>query len=99
MPVITKRPRAATDLAEIWDYIANDSETHADSFIETIDQKLHTIAEQPHIGRPRDELETGVRSFPIGQYIIFYRPIPNGIDIIRVLHGARDLDGTFYQND
>jgi toxin ParE1/3/4 len=60
MPVIVKRPRTKTDLAEIWDYIADDSEARADAFIETIDRKFHALAGRPDIGRARDELETGL---------------------------------------
>ena len=92
MPEILKSPRAKFDLAEIWDYIAENSETRADAFIEMIDQKLQIIAERPTIGRSRDELVPALRSFPVGRYVIFYRPIENGIDVVRVLHSARDLD-------
>ncbi|MGD0398829.1 MAG: type II toxin-antitoxin system RelE/ParE family toxin [Syntrophobacteraceae bacterium] len=56
MPVIIKRPRARSDLADIWDYIADDSEVRADAFVEAIDQKFHALAAQPNLGRGRDEL-------------------------------------------
>ncbi|MGH8523244.1 MAG: type II toxin-antitoxin system RelE/ParE family toxin [Gammaproteobacteria bacterium] len=46
MPVITKRPRARDDLAEIWDYIADDSEARADAFIDTVNGKFRTLAGQ-----------------------------------------------------
>lgn len=51
MSVIIKRPRALSDLAEIWDYIADDSEARADAFVATIDAKFQTLAKQPGIGR------------------------------------------------
>jgi len=95
MAVILKRPLAKVDLADIWDYIAEDNESRADAFIDAIDQKFHVLAEQPAIGRARDELAEGIRSFPIGQYIIFYQPVPGGVEIVRVLHGARDIDAIF----
>ncbi len=44
MPVIIKRPLARSDLTEIWDYIADDNETRADAFIDSIDQKFETLA-------------------------------------------------------
>jgi toxin ParE1/3/4 len=50
------------------------------------------IAESPYIGREREELAPGIRSFPAGRYLIFYRPIADGIEIVRVLHGSRDVD-------
>jgi toxin ParE1/3/4 len=99
MPVIVKRPQAQSDLAEIWDYIADDSEAEADAFVDTIDQKLEVLAARPLAGRVRDELAEGVRSFPVGRYIIFYRPLPQGVEIVRVLHGARDLDAIFHPGD
>lgn len=99
MPVIIKRPRAQIDLAEIWEYIADDSEARADAFIETIDQKYKALAARPNMGRQRDEIEEGLRSFPVGRYVIFYRPIAEGVEIIRILHGARDIDAVFSPDD
>jgi toxin ParE1/3/4 len=95
MPVIIMRPRARSDLAEIWDYIADDSEVRADTFIDSIDQKFQALAERPNIGHMRDNLAEGLRSFPVGRYVIFYRVLPEGIEIVRVLHGGRDLDSIF----
>jgi toxin ParE1/3/4 len=44
------------------------------------------------MGRKRDELISGLRSFPVGRYLIFYSTLPDGIEAVRVLHSARDLD-------
>jgi toxin ParE1/3/4 len=95
MPKISKLARAKTDLAEIWDYIADNSEAQADAFIDQIDRKLVLLAENPTIGRMRDELAENMRSFPFGRYVIFYITTSNGIQIVRVLHGARDLATIF----
>jgi len=95
MPVILRRPQARDDLAEIWDYIADDSIEQADAFIDHIDSTFHILAGQPMMGRIRDELVPGLRSFPIGRYVIFYEPLPDGVAIVRVLHGARDIDIQF----
>jgi len=99
MPVIIKRPRAKSDVVEIWDYIADDSEARADAFLDSLGQKFHTLAQRPAIGRLRDELAEGLRSFPLGRYVIFYRPLPNGVEIVRVLHSARDLNADFFAED
>jgi toxin ParE1/3/4 len=99
MPVILKRPRAQSDLVEIWDYIADDSEARADAFLDRIDQKFRTLAQRPGLGRARDELAEGLRSFPVGRYVVFYRPLPEGVEIVRVLHGARDLTAAFFADD
>jgi toxin ParE1/3/4 len=54
------------------------------------------LAEQPEMGRVRDELLQGLRSFPVARYVIFYLTVPNGIDIVRVLHGSRDVNAIFH---
>lgn len=78
---------------EIWDYIADDSEANADRFISTVDAKFVSLAAQPHMGRARPELpRENLRSFPVGRYVILYRLLPDGIEVVRVLHGARDFD-------
>lgn len=69
---IIKLSRATDDLAEIWDYIADDSETQANLFIDTIDRKLRLLAGQPNLGRLRGELAENMRSYPIGRYVVFY---------------------------
>jgi len=53
------------------------------------------LAAMPELGRQCEELSARVRSFPVGRYVIFYRPMENGIEIVRVLHGARDLPPLF----
>ena len=99
MPVIVRSPRAKSDLVEIWDYIAEDSEARADAFIDRIDKKFRTLAQRPGMGRLRDELSVDLRSFPVGRYVIFYRPLSNGVNIVRVLHSARDLDTDFFTEE
>lgn len=47
------------------------------------------------MGRARPELGPAIRSFPIGKYVVFYEPIQDGIDVFRVLSGARDVDAVF----
>ena len=95
MPIIIKLPLVIEDVADIWEYIAEDSEARADAFIDSIDRKFHELSDSPHIGRSRPELLPGLSSFPFGRYIIFYLIIPWGIEIVRVLHSARDIDPQF----
>lgn len=95
MPVVLLRPRAQDDITEIWGYIADDSELHADAFVDRLDAKFQLLARQPGLGRAREELSPGLRSFPVGRYVIFYEPISDGIAIVRVLHSARDIDEQF----
>ena len=92
MKKISIRPLVIDDLAEIWSYIAEDSPNRADTFIDSIDGKFHELAQSPHIGRSRNELLPGLCSFSVGRYLIFYLIIPDGIEIVRVLHASRDID-------
>ena len=99
MAVIVLQPRAKTDLSEIWEFIADDSDDQADAFIDLIDQKFQLLAQQAGLGRRRDELAEGLRSFPAGRYVIFYLPIPGSAQIVRVLHGARDIEAAVTKPD
>jgi len=95
MARVTRRPLAAADILDIWDHIAEDSLDQADRWVDNLDEKLKLIATQPLIGRAREDLAAGMRSFPSGRYVIFYAPIDGGIDVVRVLHSARDIDAAF----
>ena len=90
-----RRPQAETDVLEIWIFIAEDSVDAADQWVDTLDEKLALWATQPMIGRARNDLFTGMRSFPFGRYVVFYAPLTDGIDVVRVLHSSRDLDANF----
>ena len=47
------------------------------------------------MGRSRDELAYGIRSLALGRYVVFFEALPDGIDVVRVLHGSRDIDAAF----
>ncbi|MDP2431541.1 MAG: type II toxin-antitoxin system RelE/ParE family toxin [Pseudomonadota bacterium] len=83
---------ALVDLVEIWGFIADDNEVNADNFLARLESRLDQLAHQPRMGKPRDELMNGLRSYPFGRYVVFYLPHPDGVEVVRVLHGARDID-------
>jgi len=87
--------QAQIDLDEIWLFIAEDNIDTADKFHDLLLSKFIALAGQPLMGRTRDELRPNVRGFPVGNYIIFYRDTLEHIEIIRVLHGARDIENIF----
>ncbi|HAM52160.1 MAG TPA: type II toxin-antitoxin system RelE/ParE family toxin [Nitrospiraceae bacterium] len=95
MVQVVKRPQAETDLDDIWWYIAQDNPDAADRFIDEIAKRCQAIAQFPNMGTRRDDLMPSLRSFAVGNYLIFYLPIDNGIDIVRVLPGMRDIDALF----
>jgi toxin ParE1/3/4 len=94
VPEIRISPRASSDLIEIWSYIADDSVANADAFIDKLYETIQTLANQPGSGRRREELAPGILSFPFGRYIIFCAS-KDAIEIVRLLHGARDIQAIF----
>ena len=88
-------PQAEEDLFEIAVHIAQENPEAAIRFLERIEQICAVIAASPEIGRLREELAPNLRSFPVDQYLIFYLPAKGGIEVARVLHGARDLPSLF----
>ena len=57
--------------------------------------KARKLAQTPGIGRSRKDLRPDLFSFPVGKHVLFYRPQPGGIVLVRVIHGARDLPALF----
>ena len=86
---------AEADLIEIWAFIAQDSTKAADQFLDRVYDTCQTLARSPSMGRDRSDLARGVRSFPVGTYLIFYRRARRGIEVARGLSGFRDLPPLF----
>ena len=86
--------QARADLDDIWEYILveSGSEAIADRQIDTITERFEFLANWPRLGRARDDLRRGLRSYPVGDYIIFYRLQRRDVMIQRVLHGRRDIE-------
>ncbi len=86
------------ELASIWDYIAIDNLDAADRFLEAAHGTFQELARMPGMGRPRNFPQArlhNLRSFRIKNfenYLIFYSPIQDGIEVFHFLHGARDLE-------
>ncbi len=95
MAKVLRKPQAEADLIELWTYIAQDSLTSADKLLDKIVEKSQPLAQSTFIDKARDELGPKIRSFPIGNYVLFYQAIEDGIEIIRVLHGARYIEALF----
>jgi toxin ParE1/3/4 len=87
--------QAEADVDDIWLYVAHDSIRAADRLIADFHRKCELLASSPGLGRRRDELRPSLRSFPWGEYVIFYRLSTEGIEIVRILHGHRDIEKIF----
>ena len=91
MAKVIMAPAAEQDLLDIFDYIARDKPVAAASWVETIEQKCRLIATTPEFGERRPELGVGIRSSAVGRYVIFFRAIDDGIEVVRVIPGDRDI--------
>ena len=87
--------QADEDVLLVWNYIARNSTGNADAFFDTLKERCQLLADTPQMGRVRPELGAEVRSWPLGNYLIFYRISDVGVEILRVLHGTRDISTLF----
>lgn len=85
-------PRAEEDLRDIWRAIAPDNERAADGLLRRILDKAELAAEQPMMGAPRPELSPTARILIEGRYIIIYEPMADGIFVVAIVYGTRDMD-------
>ena len=53
---------------------------------------MQRLAEWPEMGRARPELAPGLRSFVVARYLVYYRVTRDAVEVVRVLHGRRDVD-------
>lgn len=93
MARVVRTPLARRDLKEIGRYIARESGSRSIAlrFLDRIEARAETQAGQPRLGERRPDLDAEVRCFPVGSYLVFYRPLHQGIELLRILHGARDV--------
>jgi toxin ParE1/3/4 len=84
-------PRADRDLDSIWSFITVDNPRAADAMINRLTDTFDMLLTMPQAGRLRQEFREKLRSFAVENYVIFYRTVSEGIDIVRVLHGRRDI--------
>lgn len=96
MPQILITPAAESDLINIWLYIARDNPDAADRTYQAAQDTFEKLADMPTIGtlyRTRHPQLKGLRFFPVKRfynYIVYYREIKDGIEIVRVLHSRMD---------
>lgn len=88
-------PLAEQDLEAIGDFIAQDNPQRALTFIAELRRHCTKIAASPKAFRPRPELGNDIRSCAYGNYVIFFQERPADLCIVRVLHGAMDIESRF----
>jgi toxin ParE1/3/4 len=102
---VERSERVWRDLEEIADFIANESLDAALRFYEAAEAAFEELAQMPEMGASRTFRNSRlglVRMWPIPRFenwLIFYRPIDQGIEVLRVLHSARDINALFVRED
>lgn len=90
---------AKKDLKSIYRFIAERNESAAGSLRKTFYEKFELLAKHPFLGEACDHIVNGLRMFPAGNYIIFYRTGPSRLEILHVLHAARDFAAVIRHRD
>ncbi|QEH32142.1 Toxin ParE3 [Aquisphaera giovannonii] len=92
---VTRTRQAQQDLEGILDYLDGQGSEAADRFAARFDDACELYAAHPQMGTSAREYAPDLRHFAVMNYAVFYRPAPGGIEIIRILHGARDIPTLF----
>ena len=100
MSEITRSPQAERDLDSIGDYIADRSDSLETAYrvLDAIEETIQFVAKHPGTGQLRPDLHAEVRQFPVKayNYVVYYRPTEDSIELVRVLHGSRDVPNVFH---
>jgi toxin ParE1/3/4 len=91
MPQVIRTDEAERDLIDILVNIGRHNPMAADNFADEVERTSQRLAQFPGMGAERDAVPVGVRAFAIGNYVLFYRPLDGGIEILRVLYGGRQI--------
>lgn len=90
--------QAQQDLRDIWRGWAEYSGLElADRRLDEIETKFRLLLQFPNAGRIRDELQSDIRSYPAGEVVIFYRVAASVLEVVRVLHGRRDVESVLQE--
>ncbi|MCC5630709.1 type II toxin-antitoxin system RelE/ParE family toxin [Nostoc sphaeroides CHAB 2801] len=92
-------PSARLDLKEISRYITRFNPGAARKLNKKIIQQCKLLANFPNMGQSCDNFASGLQSFPVEDYLIFYRPIDGGVEVARIVNGYRDLETVFLSED
>ena len=95
MGTTLRTSQAHLDLVKVATDVGQVNATAADRLLDELEERCRLLAQFPEMGRQREELAPGLRSSVVGNYVIFYRPMADGIQVIRVLYGTRDLPRLF----
>jgi toxin ParE1/3/4 len=91
MPQVIRTDEAERDLIDILVHLGRHSARAADNFADEVERTCQVLAQFPGMGAESNDVPAGIRAFAIGNYVLFYRPLDSGIQLVRVLHGGRRI--------
>jgi toxin ParE1/3/4 len=98
---IRKKPQAERDIEECFVYIGEENLNTAVYFLVAVEDSIEEIAKNPFSGSPREYKNPQIKNLRLklvkgfANYQIYYTVETETVEIIRVLHGARDVDDIF----
>ena len=99
MARIIRSPRAQSDLVKVGDDVGErmQSLVSANRVLDAIEERLKLLSRHPLSGHACPNLHPDIHCFPVGKYdyVVFYRPLKDGIEVVRVLHSSRDIPRIF----
>ena len=97
MPKVLRTSDAAADLLDIGRFIATESSSLeiALAFLDRVEEKCVLYATQPLMGTARPDLGENVHAFPVDSYVVIYQPVEDGIRMLMVIHGSRNIPDVF----
>ena len=99
MPSFHLTAQAKEDLKSIARYTQETwGQIQRNKYLAALDKCFHRLAENPRVGRSCDEIREGYRKLHEGRHVVFYRHVPEGIEIVRVLHGSMDIESHLSEN-
>ncbi|WP_213460381.1 type II toxin-antitoxin system RelE/ParE family toxin [Thiocapsa sp.] len=92
---VTISNQAREDLIAIWEYVADNNPSAADRLLDMLDARIDRLADHPFLGPARPDIARDFRYLVCDNYLILYRALADAVEIVRVLHGARNLTAIF----
>jgi toxin ParE1/3/4 len=86
---------AISDLHDIWSYVAQSDVEAASRLVKEIIRRFGFLRDNPFMGQQQAHLLVNLRSLHVKGYLIFYEPFEDRVEILRVLHGSRDVEAIF----
>jgi toxin ParE1/3/4 len=97
MPRVVYLPEAREDIYSLWRHVLDESRSLvvADRLVDWIEEGCEAYARQPEMGELRPDLAAGLRCFHVKSYVVFYLALPDGIEVVQIIHGVRDVPARF----